>query len=268
MRRLGWLLLFLLPVLCLGDVDTKDGTAITTSSTLDGESGIDTADGQAIVSGGSSTARLDAASTVQGNQATTLDFTVSAGTDRMLIACFGWEDTDPSSVTSVLYGDQSMVEMLSQNSGVAGTTAGVSVWYLLDSEITAASGTTIDPSYDDVNIADVQIHAISYEYVNQTGGGTTLTATNHAETNTTTPNPIVFDLTESSGGVVIACAVGGNAATMSWGADMTEQTDETDASSHSSLADRLSTTGANVDIEATTSNPIRMAGVSGAFATD
>lgn len=50
MRYLTLLLLFVAFPL-LGAVDTKDGTAITTSTTLDGETGIDTADGQAIASG-------------------------------------------------------------------------------------------------------------------------------------------------------------------------------------------------------------------------
>ena len=46
------LLLLLLPAVVASQVDTKDGTAITTSTTLDGETGIDTADGQAVTAGG------------------------------------------------------------------------------------------------------------------------------------------------------------------------------------------------------------------------
>lgn len=51
--RLRWLLgaLVLLGAVALADVDTKDGSAITTSTTLDGQTGIDAADGQTITTG-------------------------------------------------------------------------------------------------------------------------------------------------------------------------------------------------------------------------
>jgi hypothetical protein len=56
MKKFLALLLLLLPLVCLADIDTKDGTAVTTSTTLDGETGIDTADGQTITGGGGDSA--------------------------------------------------------------------------------------------------------------------------------------------------------------------------------------------------------------------
>jgi len=49
MKRLIFLIL-LIPLLCFGAVDTKNGTAITTGTTFDGETGFDTIIGQTITS--------------------------------------------------------------------------------------------------------------------------------------------------------------------------------------------------------------------------
>jgi len=58
MKRLV-LFLFLLPVIVFADVDTKDGTAITTSSNIDGfTSNISKIDGQTVTGGGGSSATV------------------------------------------------------------------------------------------------------------------------------------------------------------------------------------------------------------------
>jgi len=54
------LILCVVPSLVFADVDTKDGTAITTGTTLDGQSGIAKADGQTI-SGGAETTYYETA---------------------------------------------------------------------------------------------------------------------------------------------------------------------------------------------------------------
>ena len=53
MKKAIWVFFAILLVVGLvrADVDTKDGVAITTSTTLDGQTGIDTVDGQTITSG-------------------------------------------------------------------------------------------------------------------------------------------------------------------------------------------------------------------------
>ncbi|KKL50497.1 hypothetical protein LCGC14_2304900 [marine sediment metagenome] len=68
MRRLLLLALLLVPVFGIGQVDTRDGTAITTATTIDSVSTMDTADGQAVTAGAScSTQSLDQNATTDNN---------------------------------------------------------------------------------------------------------------------------------------------------------------------------------------------------------
>lgn len=206
--------------------------------------------------------RLDAAVSVA---AATQSFSVSAGSDRMLVVGTGREFNGATTVTAVDYGGQAMVEAIESNSADAGFSAGCSIWYILDAGIAAASGTTITPTYSSAP-ADDMLHAASYEGVDQTGGATTNPATAAAESNEATPNPLIVDLTETNEGLVVAMQCCGNASTTSWNAAMTEQTDQVDASSNSSMADRLSITSANVDIEATSASQNRAGAASASFA--
>jgi len=207
--------------------------------------------------------RLDASNSVA---AATLAYAVSGGTARCLIVMCGCEHSVASSVTSVDYGGQAMVQAYSAVTADSGFSACTSCWYLLDAGITAASGTTITPTYS-VTPSDEMICAASYENVDQTGGATTVPDTATAESNEATPNPFTtIDLTEVSGGLIVASIACGNATTFAWQADMTEQEDLTDASSAMSFADRLSTTGANVTIEATVTSQNRASAGSARFA--
>ena len=206
--------------------------------------------------------RLDTASSAA---AATLSFSVSAGTDRLLVVCCGDEFNGATSVTGVDYGGQAMTQAVQQHTADAGFSAGCSIWYLLDAGIAAASGSTITPTYSSAP-ADEVLHAASYAGVDQTGGATTNPATNSAETNAATPNPVIVDLTETDEGLVIAVNHNGQQSSTTWNAAMTEQTDTIDASSHGSMADRLSTTSANVDIEPTNALQNRTAACSASFA--
>lgn len=207
--------------------------------------------------------RLDTAASVD---AATQTFSVSAGTDRMLVACFGHEVDGQITVDSVDYGGQAMVQAVQIDTPDAGFAAGCSIWYLLNAGIAAASTSVITPTYSSAP-ADQMIHAASFENVSQAGGSTTNPANASAETNEATPNPLILDLTEVDEGCVVAVAVNGGNLAYTWASDMTEQTDQTSASSQSSMADRLSTTSANVDIEPTVApTPNRMAGCSASFA--
>jgi len=208
-------------------------------------------------------ARLDASASAA---ASTLNYTVSAGSDRCLIVCFGSEYNGSTSVTSVDYGGQAMVQAFSIQTADSGYAANTSCWYLLDAGITAASGNTITPTYS-TTPADEMITAASYTGVNQTGGASTVLETATAESNESTPNPFTtIDLTEASGNLVVAAITCGNATTFTWAADMTEQEDLADASSAMSFADRLSTTNANVTIEATVASQNRASAGSAEFA--
>jgi len=207
--------------------------------------------------------RLDAS---QSAAASSLAFTVSSGTNRCLIAIFGVEHSATTQVTGATYGGQAMTNAFNIVTADAGFCANISCWYILDAGIQAASGNSIVPTYS-VAPSDEMICAASYENVNQAGGSTTVPDSATAETNEATPNPFTtIDLTEVSGGLIVAAICCGNATSFTWQADMTEQEDIADASSATGFADRLSTTGANVTIEATVASQNRASAGSARFA--
>ncbi len=209
-------------------------------------------------------ARLDAAASVA---AATQTFSVSAGSNRMLVACFAAEEAGPTEVfiDSVDYGGQAMVEAVEENIAASAAEGTVAIYYLLEAGIAAATDSVITPTYSKTP-GDEIIAAISYTGVDQTGGATTNPAIAQASAIGTTPNPLVTDLTETDNGCVVACNMGGNASSSTWHADMTEQTDQTDTSSHGGMADRLSTTSGNVNIEATIASQNRAAQCAASFA--
>ena len=207
-------------------------------------------------------ARLDAAVSVAAN---TLAYTVSAGFNRMLVVCTSYEAQAQRTTTGIDYGGQAMVQSVQQDTPDAGPTFGCSIWYILEAGIAAAVGNVITPTISGT-FDDQMIHAISYVRANQTGGATTNPATASAETNEATPNPVVADLTEATGGAVVAITGSGNNTTHTWSAAMTEQTDQAGGTTASSMADRLSSTSANVDIEGTSASQNRAAICSASFA--
>jgi hypothetical protein len=201
------------------------------------------------IDSGGTIARLDDATSVA---ASTLNYSVSAGSNRALVACFSWESNGQSQIDGATYGGESMTQIFQQDTPDGGYSSGAACFYILDAGIEAASGTTISPTYSGTSTDNEIIHAASYAGVDQTGGGTTVLETHTAESNESTPNPFTtIDLTEASGNLVIAIVTGGNNTTASWQSDMTEQNDQADSSSFSSFADRLSDTNSNVTIEGT-----------------
>ena len=208
-------------------------------------------------------ARLDAAASVA---ATTQSYPVSAGSDRMLVVAVGAETNGDNGVASVDYGGQAMVagpEVLANAGG--GFTALTSLWYILEAGIAAASGSTITPTFDSARDDEI-ISAASYTGVNQAGGGSTLLESASDSVTTGTGPITTVDLTEAADNLIVAISCHGTNTTAAWQADMTEQTDQTDTSSALTLADRLSTTGANVTIECTWSASNRHGVCSAEFA--
>lgn len=204
--------------------------------------------------------RLD---TAASGTTTTLTYSVSAGTDRGLFVFTCYEDfTAARTVTSMDYGGQAMESIVTANTADTGSQCGASSWFLDDAGIAAASGSVITPTYDS-GPSNEMIHAASYENVDQTGGTTTFPANATAETNESTPNPFTtVDLTEVDGGLILGFNADGNTSQRSWQSDMTEQTDTEASSMSSGLADRLSTTNANVTIECTIVGPNRSVAIS------
>ena len=203
--------------------------------------------------------RLDTAASAA---ASTLAYSISAGSDRLLVVAVSAEDNVDPDVTAVDYGGQAMVKIRSELADGGGSLPGmVAVWYLLEAGIAAAVGTTITPTYA-VAPNDEIIHAASYAGVNQTSPVVEQQGDNTA---TSTPNPFTtVDLVESSGNMILAAGMIGEPAPegiASWQADLTEQTDQLDGSSASSMADRLSTTEAEVQVELTWVGPVNRAAI-------
>lgn len=204
--------------------------------------------------------RLDSAASAA---ASTLAYSVSAGADRLLVVALTneWDPAVAGDVTGVDYGGQAMIKVRTE---VAITTISnlVSVWYLLEAGIAAASGNVITPTYSNTaDLLDEIIHAASYagarqdaQVVVENKGDTSLSA-----------NPITtVDLRESSGNLIFGAGVIGENApegVASWQSDLTEQTDILDSSSAGSIADRLSTTESNVTVELTWVGPVNRAAV-------
>jgi len=183
----------------------------------------------------------------------TLAHTVGAGTDRMLVVGCGQEAGNPATVVSgVDYGGQAMTKAIENPFDGASIAVTVSIWFLLDAGIEAATDNIITPSFTGAR-NDETVHAQAYENVDQTGGSTTNPATN-SDANESGANPITtIDLTEVDGGLLVAAGIMGNTTgtATSWNAAMNLLTDGNETSSRNSMADRLSSTDANVDIECT-----------------
>lgn len=197
--------------------------------------------------------RLDSATS--WGESNNVSYSVSSGTNRALLVGVQIEaGTSYENSITVTYGGQSMTKIaqLFLDSSVDNE---VYLFMLLDSGITAASGTTINVSHVTV-FDDWTLHAISYENVNQGGGISTVPQTSSASANASTPNPLTTaDLTVSGGSAVVSLAGCGNATTADWtSGDLTEQTYEQDTTSPTttgSMADGLFSSGQLVDIECT-----------------
>lgn len=184
----------------------------------------------------------------QSAAAATLNFgTPTAGSNRIMVMCFGAEDGGDTSVTSVDVGGQAATRandgttsaLFIANAG-GGFTANADIWYLTDAQIQAASDFIITPTYSVVPDNDM-IHAAVFAGVNQTGGSTTTPEVNGADTAAATPNPLTATITgKVDGDLVVGFSACGNATTVTWGSDFTEQTEVVDTSSASSASHHLS----------------------------
>lgn len=106
-----------------------------------------------------------------------LSFSVSAGTDRLLVVSVGCEDGSACNVTDMLYGGQQMFLLNDGTIDCKGSATGggsdtfLELWACLEAEIDAAVGTTIDVTMDNGSISEYLICAGSYENVDQSGNG-------------------------------------------------------------------------------------------------
>ncbi|MCH9029521.1 MAG: fibronectin type III domain-containing protein [Bacteroidetes bacterium] len=190
----------------------------------------------------------------------TLSHTNGAGSDRIMIVAVGAEISTTTDVTAVSYGGQALTQGPQITAGT-GFSYRIEIWYLLEAGIAAATNTIIIPTFGAPPPANRMIAAATYGGVDQT---TPIPEQNTDSTASSTPNPLTgADIVEADGNAVVGAGGvgnGGNSAT--WNAAMTEQADFSAASSAMTVADRLSTTNANVDIEPTWASQNRAALVS------
>ena len=194
------------------------------------------------------TTRLDNAVSNAGSL--TLAFgAVSAGNDRVLIVMVGEEEGDQIHPDGCTYGDQSMTEIVQEI--VPDTFGSITFYGLNEAGISAASGTTVTVSFPTTrspNPGEIQIHAATYQDADQT----TPWSKTISDGSSDPPNPITtVDVNADADTVVVSGVFFGDSGTTSWGADLTEQTDQNDASSASSMADAEISSAGNVDCEGT-----------------
>ena len=187
--------------------------------------------------------------------ATTLAFTVGAGNQRCLIVGLTGEGTQTGQHTCS-YGGQSMTFLAEAIAGSGTTQQTVSLFYLNDAGIVAASTNVITPG----NITtDHSIHAASYDDCSQSTPTNTDTDTSDAAT----PNPLAaLDIVTGAANAVV-CAVSGmgNIGTAAWGGTLTERTDQQTASATGSYADDEVPSATTIACECTWTTQNRAAAV-------
>lgn len=204
--------------------------------------------------------------------ASSMSKTVSAGTDRMLVVCVGYEDGADNQVSGVTYGEQALtrandgavIAQARANLG-GGFIAGSEVWYLLEAGIAAAANTTISVGFD-AAVDNDMIHAASYEGVHQGGGAATTKEVHIAVTASSTPNPLSVTMGDAvDGDLVVGLATCGNASNYTW-TGLAEQTERDDSSSTSSAAAALPSGSGDIVCAPTNSSQNRAATTAVVFA--
>ena len=176
-----------------------------------------------------------------------MDYSVSAGTDRVLVVGVHQEDTGASQPT-VTYGGESMTHIV----GIfTGESNGVrqDLFFLNDAGIVAASGITIQLSTVPFYTAIV---AGSFKEALQT----TPTVYDSDMANSSTPNPVISEVVVADGSWAIGFAGVGIQLVpgASWDSDLTEQLERITDSSTCSWADKGYGTGQTVAGECTWSS--------------
>lgn len=183
---------------------------------------------------------------VQDTTIDIVDFPVSAGTDRLLVVCIGAEDNSAVNVTGMTYGGQTMF-LVSDGSTDAkesllggGSDAYGEMWACLETEIAAASGTTIDVTLDNSSISEYYITAGSYEGVDQSGNGSSGSVNDVVITGvSTTIFPAGIQVVD--GGLQIVCCFSRDNTTFT-SSFVTEQIDANTAAASIFIGDFLPTT--------------------------
>lgn len=197
---------------------------------------------------------LDAASSGNTDGAS---YTVSAGSNRLLVIGIQHEGNFTTDQVTVTWGGQSLTEGPVGYIDAGGNDQEVQLFYLNEAGIAAASGSTISITNESANFT---WHARSYQDVDQT---TPVPETNNASTGSSTPNPLTTsDIVAGDGSAVCALGGCGNATAASWGTDLTERTQQDDSGTTTttgSFADAFFATGQTVNVECTWTSQNRAA---------
>jgi hypothetical protein len=122
---------------------------------LNGAAGTDTCDPE----GGTPTLIACDMVSLIGGWATGTTHAPAAGTDRALIFIASTEDAGPPSLTSVTYGGQAMLPVVSQGAVGANPRVVVEMWVLGEAGIAAAGGNTFVPTWSAVPTTPLYSHA-------------------------------------------------------------------------------------------------------------
>jgi hypothetical protein len=196
---------------------------------------------------------------VTGSTTWTYTHTNASGSNRIMLVSIGTE-TGGDTVSGIDYGGQALVKIANALEAVGKNN--VSMWYLLETAIAAASNTTITVTQPS-NTTKTTSGAISYEGVDQSSP-----ISEYATDITAVATHTGLALTEAVGNLLVVITGNGSSRTPTYPATMTEQYDSNDYAfigTSLTLADRLSITDGSIDPAPTMSGVTRNTGISVEF---
>jgi len=183
------------------------------------------------------------------NWTTGLSHTVggSVDTDRLLVFVTGFENSGDTAITGVTYGGQAMTSAVQHVTTAAGYVTRCEIWYLNETGIQAASGTTFVVTYASGAPTDPMHAAATFQNVDQINPiGDSAKEQSSAGYNPDV-DPIEATVNVVQEGMAIAGAVCGNDGSYSWGNGWTERTDQTSAATTTMATAGHSVTAAGTD---------------------
>lgn len=176
-------------------------------------------------------------SPVSLDSSATMSYTVSAGSNRLLIVAVSGEGESAAAPT-VDYGGQAMTQVANAFIDASTISLRANLFRLNESGVAAASNTTITVTGGE---AEISIHAQAYSGVNQT----TPIAETDEDVSDDNTNPVTtLVITNAAGNIAVFFAVAGAPRTCTW-ANASELTDDNDSSSAGSMAHSTSTGAIN-----------------------
>ncbi|HEX4823034.1 MAG TPA: thrombospondin type 3 repeat-containing protein [Candidatus Polarisedimenticolaceae bacterium] len=184
---------------------------------------------------------------------TGLTHAAGAGADRLLVFMVGYENAADVPVSAVTFGGQALTRI---DGVVTGTTtvARIELWYLKESGIAAATGTTFTVTWGGTAPTEPSYAAVVLKNVDQTAP---IGASSVNQTPAATPNPLPTSVAVTADGMAIAAAMSGNPGSFTWNNGWTEGTDQSLSSSNSTTAQHAETASGTDTASATHSSQNR-----------